>query len=443
MSIKLSSKNMSRTREILKIFILFFLLVPLVVNAQTVGVGIKFEKTLQRGMRGKDVKILQEFLKQSPEIYPQGLVTGYFGPLTEMAVKRLQKLQGIEPVGIVGPKTKAKLNELVVETGFSVGGGGQAISATPATPAASGGNGNSATPATPPTPATPAPQSDQPTSTPKGNDPPTSTPSGTMPATPAAPSSAGGPASPAVPATPVATTSSADMTAPVISNVQATSITEISATITWTTNELASSEVQWTTSSPITSTTTIQTASGVNNVISHSVSLTGLSSGRTHYYVVVSKDAAGNSATSSEQSFNTVTSPPPQPSLLPNLTILGFDNPTNVTAGQNVTLKAWVRNAGLVTSSPSELLVALSASPTFDNIFSGAQATLSVPSIQPYSPVAAQNHSNAVWISWTTVIPSTTAGSIYFMAKCDPNNQIVESSETDNGGGTQINVSQQ
>lgn len=327
--IKLNYQNMSRTKGII---IFIFLFVPLAVSAQSAGV--EFKKTLQRGMRGKDVKILQEFLKQSPEIYPQGLVTGYFGPLTEMAVKRLQESQGIEPVGIVGPKTKAKLNELVVETGFSVGGGGQVISATPATPVSPGGNGNltspatpatfavpggsvnSTTPATPATPAIPAtttPQSDQSTSTPRGNGPPTPTPSGTTPATPATPSSVSGPATPAVPAIPATSTlapsistSSADTTAPVTSNIQATNITQTSATITWTTDEVASSEIYYDLS-PITVTSTIKTV-GMDNVINHSVSLTNLSSGKTYYYIVVSKDIVGNTVTSSEYSFMTLAS---------------------------------------------------------------------------------------------------------------------------------------
>ena len=77
----------------------------------------KFTKTLQRGMREDEVKQLQEFLKTppagGPDIYPEGLVTGYFGSLTEKAVKKFQEKNGIEPIGTVGPKTRAKINELL------------------------------------------------------------------------------------------------------------------------------------------------------------------------------------------------------------------------------------------------------------------------------------------------------------------------------------------
>ena len=73
-------------------------------------------RSLERGAVGDEVKKLQEFLKKFPDIYPSGLVTGYFGPQTELAVKKLQEKQGIEAIGIVGPKTIAKINELLTES---------------------------------------------------------------------------------------------------------------------------------------------------------------------------------------------------------------------------------------------------------------------------------------------------------------------------------------
>jgi peptidoglycan hydrolase-like protein with peptidoglycan-binding domain len=70
---------------------------------------------LRRGSSGYEVRQLQGFLKQSPSVYPEGYVTGYYGSLTEDAVKRFQEGNNIEPVGVVGPKTRAKLNELVTD----------------------------------------------------------------------------------------------------------------------------------------------------------------------------------------------------------------------------------------------------------------------------------------------------------------------------------------
>ena len=82
------------------------------VVQQTVTAELKFSRTLTQGASGDDVKQLQEFLKTLPGVYPEGRVTGYFGSLTEAAVKKFQKRNGIESVGVVGPKTRAKLVEL-------------------------------------------------------------------------------------------------------------------------------------------------------------------------------------------------------------------------------------------------------------------------------------------------------------------------------------------
>jgi peptidoglycan hydrolase-like protein with peptidoglycan-binding domain len=80
---------------------------------------------LKFGMRSLEVSCLQEFLKsQGPEIYPEGLVTGYFGPLTLSAVKRFQQkywqeiltpwgLSKDQATGFVGPTTRAKINILL------------------------------------------------------------------------------------------------------------------------------------------------------------------------------------------------------------------------------------------------------------------------------------------------------------------------------------------
>ena len=90
-------------------------IVQLNSEVEAVKTELKFTKALQRGATGDEVKELQEFLKKFPDIYPEGLVTGYFGPRTEEAVKKFQEKQGIEAIGVIGPKTLNKLNELVTE----------------------------------------------------------------------------------------------------------------------------------------------------------------------------------------------------------------------------------------------------------------------------------------------------------------------------------------
>jgi len=69
----------------------------------------ELNRSLAIGARGEDVRALQEFLASDPALYPEGYATGYFGTLTKRAVERFQSRNGIEAVGIVGPKTKAAL----------------------------------------------------------------------------------------------------------------------------------------------------------------------------------------------------------------------------------------------------------------------------------------------------------------------------------------------
>ncbi len=72
-----------------------------------------FTRNLSSGARGEAVRKLQALLAQDKNIYPQGKVSGYFGPATRAAVIRFQKKYGIVPAsGLVGLKTRQKLNEL-------------------------------------------------------------------------------------------------------------------------------------------------------------------------------------------------------------------------------------------------------------------------------------------------------------------------------------------
>lgn len=67
-------------------------------------------RQLDIGARGTDVSELQTYLAQDSTIYPEGLVTGYFGRLTSAAVSRFQTRNGLPAVGRVGPQTLALLN---------------------------------------------------------------------------------------------------------------------------------------------------------------------------------------------------------------------------------------------------------------------------------------------------------------------------------------------
>lgn len=79
---------------------------------------------LSFGSSGDDVSQLQSFLSKDRNVYPQGLVTGYFGSDTEDAVQRWQAEHDIVATGtpdttgfgLVGPHTRGEINkEMEVE----------------------------------------------------------------------------------------------------------------------------------------------------------------------------------------------------------------------------------------------------------------------------------------------------------------------------------------
>jgi peptidoglycan hydrolase-like protein with peptidoglycan-binding domain len=77
--------------------------------------------SLDIGSKGASVTELQTYLTNSTNFYPSGLITGYYGPLTEAAVEKFQTAQGIVSSGSaattgygrVGPTTMARLNSLM------------------------------------------------------------------------------------------------------------------------------------------------------------------------------------------------------------------------------------------------------------------------------------------------------------------------------------------
>lgn len=83
----------------------------------------EINSNLSFGMSNNNVSCLQSFLKsQGVDIYPEGLVTGYFGSLTRSAVIRFQekyKAEILTPLnlsagtGVVGTSTRAKINQLL------------------------------------------------------------------------------------------------------------------------------------------------------------------------------------------------------------------------------------------------------------------------------------------------------------------------------------------
>lgn len=236
---------------------------------------LRFARSLSRGMSGDDVRDLQELLREAG-VYENGFVSGFFGPLTEAALKRFQEKFGIEAIGIFGPKTQAKILALFV---------GRAL---PAGIIARLGLETSST--------TPGQGFVTICHKPIGVAPQTLVIS--VPALGAHLSHGD-----TVGVCPGSGTPSPDTTAPTMSGISATSITTSGATIQWTTNEAATTRVEYGTTTSYGSMTVLD-ASLVTN---HSAAITGLASSTLHHFRVISKDAGGNTATSSDMTFTTGT----------------------------------------------------------------------------------------------------------------------------------------
>ena len=93
-----------------------------------------FKSGLNIGMTNADVKRLQTLLATDSALYPEGITSGYFGSLTKAAVGRFQMKYDLvtsasdSGYGYVGPKTRAKLQEVY-------GGSASAPSTSSLTPA--------------------------------------------------------------------------------------------------------------------------------------------------------------------------------------------------------------------------------------------------------------------------------------------------------------------
>ena len=222
---------------------------------------LKVTKQLWRGLSNEDVKLLQEFLATDPDIYPEGLTTGYFGPLTERAVKRFQKAADIEQVGRVGPKTLSKINELLEE------GAGESGKVPPGLLISPGIRK-------------------------KISYQPEPLPGQELP--------------PGIAKKLESSTTTLDTTALEISEITAASTTATSTVINWLTDEEADSKVYYDIVTPLVVSTSTSVVSDSELILDHSLTLSGLTASTTHYYLVSSADASGNRSTSSEFSFTTL-----------------------------------------------------------------------------------------------------------------------------------------
>lgn len=75
---------------------------------------------LVEGATHEDIKKIQEILASDSAVYPEGKVTGYFGPLTKEALRRFQAKFKLEVTGQLDSETEAAL-ETLLEARFGTG----------------------------------------------------------------------------------------------------------------------------------------------------------------------------------------------------------------------------------------------------------------------------------------------------------------------------------
>lgn len=94
-------------------------------SAQQVRETVREMIELRKGMTSDEIKAVQQILATDPTIYPEGLITGYFGPATERALNRFREKYGVkEDSDKIGPKTLEEImkrfeerNEIRLENG--------------------------------------------------------------------------------------------------------------------------------------------------------------------------------------------------------------------------------------------------------------------------------------------------------------------------------------
>ena len=229
--------------------------------------GVSFNTTLRSGNANREVQLLQAMLAADSTVYPSASFDGHFGPSTKSAVMRFQSNQGLKSDGVVGSDTAAKL--MTVANGAEINIQGDAYYLYNNYPCII---------------------------------PPTSY---TMPS---GWTRTNGSNEKIIPGCHTdrndVVIDGTDVYTPVTWSINADNIGMNSATINWMTNEPAMAKVYYTTSS-IVNTNSSSFSFDNRYTISHSLSVTGLLSSTTYYYVVESKDSSGNTNTSIQGSFTT------------------------------------------------------------------------------------------------------------------------------------------
>ncbi len=258
------------------------------LQTQSQAVLASLVSTLSEGSSGEQVKVLQAALAADPTVYPQGLITGFYGPLTKMAVMRFQHEHDLPEVGAVGPQTLDALNQELDHNPIGM----ESPNATSSGETSTGSNGGQPCAIVPPGHLIAPGWLRK-----NGGSEPVVPECQTLPLGIENILNGEGPTLPVLPPT---ATSTASTTPPAISGL-ASAVASTTATISWVTNEPATSQILYGTSTAMGASTELDDTLVTN----HSQELSELAASTTYYYVAQSKDAAGNLASSTQETFTT------------------------------------------------------------------------------------------------------------------------------------------
>jgi peptidoglycan hydrolase-like protein with peptidoglycan-binding domain len=102
-------------RQMRKKSFMYFAAIFMAVIMVLTPVSASAATLLKRGSKGTEVNMVQTTLKELG-YYTYSKTTGYYGSITEVAVKRFQKANGIAADGIIGKKTMSVLNNIAVKS---------------------------------------------------------------------------------------------------------------------------------------------------------------------------------------------------------------------------------------------------------------------------------------------------------------------------------------
>lgn len=188
-----------------------------------------------------------------------------------------------------------------------------------------------------------------------------------------------------------------DSSAPVISSISASSTASSSAGIAWTTNEMASTRVAFGLTASYSSTTPESNTSP--RVTSHNVTLSPLAACTIYHYAAVSRDTAGNTATSTDGTFTTAGceySSTPTQATSTSITSSAGGSSTVEESGKTFTVSLPAN----VTSTSSSLVIQVKAVPSDDVL-----DTIGRPNAKPNEVGATVFDVKAI-INGTTILDS-------------------------------------